>query len=133
MRYGSTVLIPLVPYSCSDVDECNTGNGDCEQMCTNTIGSFYCSCGTGYQLDLNGLNCSGKQYSAFTNSRMCTFDASKLPHSNADINECVIDEDNCHGNASCTNTEGSFTCSCNPGYTGDGVNCTSKLLTHQDM
>ena len=34
---------------------------------------------------------------------------------------------NCHVNANCTNTEGSFTCSCNPGYTGDGVNCTSKL------
>ena len=47
----------------------------------------------------------------------------------ADINECDQDNDNnCHENAQCTNTEGSFTCSCNPGYTGDGVNCTSKLL-----
>ena len=45
-----------------------------------------------------------------------------------DIDECENGEDNCHENAQCTNTEGSFTCSCNPGYTGDGVNCTSKLL-----
>ena len=44
----------------------------------------------------------------------------------ADINECDNDDDNCSENANCTNTEGSFTCSCNPGYTGDGVNCTSK-------
>ena len=44
----------------------------------------------------------------------------------ADINECESEENNCHENANCTNTEGSFTCSCNPGYTGDGVNCTSK-------
>ena len=28
-------------------------------MCNNTIGSFYCSCEMGYQLDSSGLNCSG--------------------------------------------------------------------------
>ena len=45
----------------------------------------------------------------------------------ADIDECESDDlNNCHENAQCTNTEGSFTCSCNPGYTGDGVTCTSK-------
>ena len=45
-----------------------------------------------------------------------------------DINECESGAlNNCHENAQCTNTEGSFTCSCNLGYTGDGVNCTSKL------
>jgi len=47
-------------FSCSDVDECDISNGGCEQMCTNTIGSFYCSCGTGYLLSGNGLNCSGE-------------------------------------------------------------------------
>ena len=47
----------------------------------------------------------------------------------ADVDECESDAfNNCHENAQCTNTEGSFTCSCNPGYTGDGVNCTSKLV-----
>ena len=35
---------------------------------------------------------------------------------------------NCHENAQCTNTERSFTCSCYLGYTGDGVNCASKIL-----
>ena len=45
-----------------------------------------------------------------------------------DINECEGDDsNNCHENANCTNTDGSYTCSCNPGYTGDGVTCTSKL------
>ena len=43
-----------------------------------------------------------------------------------DINECQIGDDNCHENAQCINTEGSFTCFCKPGYTGDGVICTSK-------
>ena len=35
-------------------------NGGCEQVCTNTNGSFSCSCGSGYSLDSNMLNCSGK-------------------------------------------------------------------------
>ena len=45
-----------------DINECHTGNGGCEQSCNNTIGSFYCSCDTGYQLENNGLNCSGENF-----------------------------------------------------------------------
>ena len=43
-----------------DVDECTNNNGGCEHLCRNTIGSFLCDCGAGYQLDRNGLNCNGK-------------------------------------------------------------------------
>ena len=35
--------------------------------------------------------------------------------------------DNCHDNAKCTNTEGSFTCYCESGYTGDGTECSMVL------
>ena len=31
---------------------------------------------------------------------------------------------NCHADSRCTNTKGSFYCTCNVGYTGDGVTCT---------
>ncbi len=41
----------------------------------------------------------------------------------SDDDECVLGTDNCDVNAECTNTEGSFTCTCNPGFTGDGVFC----------
>ena len=44
----------------ADTDECNTGNGGCEHNCANTVGSFTCSCDTGYLLEEDGFNCSGK-------------------------------------------------------------------------
>ena len=46
-----------------------------------------------------------------------------------DIDECTAQFDNCHENAACNNTFGSFECTCNAGFEGDGVNCTSKLVT----
>lgn len=46
-----------------------------------------------------------------------------------EIDECEEETDNCHINATCMNTLGSFTCACNPGFTGDGVYCESKRNT----
>jgi len=46
-----------------------------------------------------------------------------------DIDECNAGTDNCAEGATCMDTDGSFTCTCNAGYTGDGVNCNSKLGT----
>ena len=40
-----------------------------------------------------------------------------------DINECEDDSDSCDENAECTNTDGSYTCSCTTGYSGDGRSC----------
>ena len=42
-----------------------------------------------------------------------------------DINECRQAPSVCHRLAKCSNTEGSFSCQCDIGFTGDGiVNCT---------
>ncbi len=41
-----------------------------------------------------------------------------------DVDECVLDPDSCHPNATCTNTLGSFVCNCITGFAGDGMNCT---------
>jgi hypothetical protein len=41
------------------------------------------------------------------------------------VNECTLGTDNCDANAACADTDGSFTCTCNPGFTGDGVSCTN--------
>ena len=40
-----------------------------------------------------------------------------------DIDECETMTDDCDENADCINTEGSFECVCQPGYTGDGKDC----------
>ena len=41
----------------------------------------------------------------------------------ADIDECSSHTDNCSSDGQCNNTVGSFNCSCNSGYHGDGVTC----------
>lgn len=35
---------------------------------------------------------------------------------------------NCDANASCHNNDGTYSCSCNNGFTGDGFNCTGILF-----
>ena len=46
----------------------------------------------------------------------------------ADIDECLLDSHSCDRNAMCMNTDGSFTCSCSPGTTGDGFSCGKLLI-----
>ena len=44
------------------------------------------------------------------------------------MDECSGSLDNrCHRYAKCTNTLGSYDCTCNPGYSGDGFTCEGKL------
>ena len=44
-----------------------------------------------------------------------------------DINECEMDPMPCDANADCTDTSGSFTCTCRLGYTGNGFACDGML------
>ena len=45
----------------TDIDECDTNTSTCEQLCSNTIGSFVCSCLDGYRLNItDNSTCDGK-------------------------------------------------------------------------
>eukprot|EP01125_Pyxidicula_operculata_P003314 TRINITY_DN1390_c0_g2_i3.p1 TRINITY_DN1390_c0_g2~~TRINITY_DN1390_c0_g2_i3.p1 ORF type:complete len:1797 (+),score=397.91 TRINITY_DN1390_c0_g2_i3:489-5879(+) len=73
---------------CEDIDECALHIDNCQQNCTNTIGSFVCSCVEGYSL-VNGSAC-------------------------VDIDECLTNNGDCE--QICVNTIGSYYCACRPGY-----------------
>ena len=47
----------------------------------------------------------------------------KLSFFTADIDECLVNPSLCDKNADCTNSEGSYSCICKQGFTGDGAVC----------
>ncbi|XP_006639368.1 growth arrest-specific protein 6 [Lepisosteus oculatus] len=77
-----------------DVNECDRRNGNCEHLCSNTPGSYKCSCKLGYSL---------------TDRHRC-----------ADVDECREIPGVC-GTAWCKNLRGSYQCLCDEGYTYDNV------------
>ena len=46
-----------------------------------------------------------------------------------DVDECSVDSNPCDENADCNNSEGSYSCTCKQGFTGDGVSCSGMLYS----
>ena len=86
-----------------DIDECAADTDGCDQVCTNTPGSFECSCNSGFTLSGDGRTC-------------------------VEDNECTLDTDNCE--QICVNTDGSFRCECNSGFVlnSDQRTCSGENL-----
>ena len=113
-----------------DIDECS-GSNNCAtggtSTCTNTAGSYTCACNTGYSG--NGVTCSGNVWIQALIFHSPSFTFLILYYSfelQLDNDECLGQGsgNNCHAQATCTNTIGSFACACKDGYDGSGVNCT---------
>ena len=103
-----------------DINECEEGSYSCGQNaeCINTDGNYTCSCSSGYTG--NGQTCTGVYY-----MYVCTCSWVYVFHFSSDIDECADNRsNNCAVQADCTNTVGSFICSCVSGYDGDGIVCT---------
>ena len=49
----------LMSFWLPDINECSSNNGNCSQICTNTNGSFICSCRFGYVLNADSRTCNG--------------------------------------------------------------------------
>ena len=43
-----------------EIDECSEGLSSCNMQCINTIGSYYCTCFTGFQLMNDNHTCNGE-------------------------------------------------------------------------
>ena len=128
------IIKNLFVISIIDINECLTSNGGCHATlatCTNTVGSRTCTCKTGYSGD--GITCNGTiflQFIFFKNTNNNN-NKKKKTNSEIDVNECQGEGsgNNCaSGTATCTNTVGSFSCSCNTGYSGNGVTCNGNEI-----
>ena len=120
---------------CKAINECLRGNYDCHTaaICADSVGGFLCLCKPG-----NGTFCASKEAQVL----FLEFGGALFPivvtatdHANRflkciispDVNECDREAD-CDTNAECTDTEGSYECHCNHGYSGDGFACTSVIF-----
>ena len=45
-----------------------------------------------------------------------------------DIDECQIVPSVCHSDADCTDSDGSYECTCREGYTGNETHCTGNIV-----
>ena len=49
-----------ITCTCTDVDECAEDTDECTQLCTDTEGSYFCSCEAGYDLAEDQHGCVGE-------------------------------------------------------------------------
>ena len=126
---GKLLIISFV-IDFKDIDECSTNASLCHAMaeCVDTEGSYSCQCSTGYTGDgLNSCTSKSNSYNIYLPqyvSLKCVRNTSNC----TDINECDHNLDNCDMNADCTDTIGSFNCTCVFGYTGTGQLCGNFIV-----
>ena len=49
----------------------------------------------------------------------------------SDIDECLTGANNCSDNATCTDTNGGYNCTCKRGFEGDGLTCFGECFLFQ--
>ena len=118
---GGPLKLPTLCFTilpCADINECAESTAACDSnaTCANSPGSYECICDNGYSGD--GMSCTGMHPLTVLNLSFFIL--------NADIDECQAGTNSCDENAACSNTVGSYICSCLFGYSGDGMTCTGR-------
>ena len=54
----------------ADVNECTAETHQCQQVCQNTIGSYMCTCNSGFVLDGDGRTCRGMPKKVIVESKV---------------------------------------------------------------
>ena len=142
-NHASLMCTHTHTHTLLDIDECLLGTHNCQELCNNTDGGFRCKCPLGYQLNSDGVNCTGITYT-HTHDRVNTLLLSQYAYMvvdfmcnyyHADIDECASSNGGCHHTMSCSNTEGSFECGCRNGHTpsSNGQSCIGKPLNSHSI
>nr|XP_006818543.1 PREDICTED: fibrillin-3-like [Saccoglossus kowalevskii] len=148
-------------YRITDVNECATDNGGCDQICENTEGSFLCHCYPGYLLHADGYTCSlvvtwrhdgrcGPHHTLPdsspgecdpTGADPCCGPNGHCGHGNQycqcgtcfdyRVDECDVDNGGCEH--ICEDTPSSYECHCYPGYylDDDDHSCVALWLENK--
>ncbi|XP_052247486.1 protein jagged-1b-like isoform X3 [Dreissena polymorpha] len=129
-------------YKCDDINECHRLNGGCSHECTNTPGSYRCSCPEGFNMATNRHTCIG--YEISENGTTCIVkellpavlvSTKAIPTTPPPIR--------CVNGAICVGYDYNYDedynyCKCNPGFRGEacdlvqGLPCVVNGKTYQD-
>ncbi|XP_073250639.1 uncharacterized protein [Porites lutea] len=145
VKSGTSVLA-YCNMKTNDIDECSASSPVCDinANCSNTHGSYYCTCKAGFTgggktcqdtdecnasspvCDINA-NCSNTRGSYDCTCKVGYAGDGKTCQ---DVNECQTGSYSCHAQGQCVNVPGSYSCKCLPGYTGDGKSkCEVPTMT----
>ncbi|KAJ0063100.1 hypothetical protein NL108_012557, partial [Boleophthalmus pectinirostris] len=132
MTCDSGYTVALNGISCEDVDEC-IKDVCMRGQCLNTVGSYLCLCKAGFKFNSETADCEDQNECTDFGSSPCgTWRCENTIGSyrcfqtcQPDIDEC-LNETICGNSGVCENTDGSFHCQCDRGYTnppGDMTRC----------
>lgn len=132
--------------TCVNIDECQEiGTCAANTTCLDSEGSFLCLCEAPFVTQDDECRCAPGYYQNGTTCFVCpaipqcegqiTCDSATISSCDdcadgyegqtcTDINECGVAGPGCDTHATCQNFPGTFTCTCDEHYYGDGASCT---------
>ena len=125
--------------NCDNYDDCIGNNCDVNHgTCVDGDGAFTCACEAGYGTATCGTEINECDAVPCSNGGACTdlladfsCDCSGTGFEGVtcddDIQECATGTHNCLAVATCSETPGSFTCTCPQGFAGDGITACTDI------